>query len=82
MQVIENSKVKEKLYFEKLENGMTVMIIPKKGMKKKYMIWGTNYGSNDNVFIAPGENTATEVPEGVADFVGHKMFEQENGTNR
>ena len=81
MQVIENSKVKEKLYFEKLENGMTVMIIPKKGMKKKYMIWGTNYGSNDNVFIAPGENTPTEVPEGVAHFLEHKMFEQENGTN-
>ena len=81
MQVIENSKVKEKLYFEKLENGMTVMIIPKKGMKKKYMIWGTNYGSNDNVFIVPGENTPTEVPEGVAHFLEHKMFEQENGTN-
>ena len=26
MQIIENSKVKEKLYIEKLENGLTVMI--------------------------------------------------------
>ena len=33
MQIIENSKVKEKLYIEKLENGLTVMIIPKKGIK-------------------------------------------------
>ena len=39
MQVIENLKVKEKVYKEKLENGLTVMIIPKPGMKKKYMIW-------------------------------------------
>ena len=30
MQVIENLKVKEKLYIDKLENGLTVMIIPKK----------------------------------------------------
>ena len=35
MQIIENSKVKEKLYKEKLKNGLTVMIIPKKGIQKK-----------------------------------------------
>ena len=81
MQVIENLKVKEKLYIEKLENGLTVMIIPKPGVEKKYMIWGTNYGSNDNKFIVPGEEEITEVPNGVAHFLEHKLFEQENGTN-
>ena len=81
MQIIENSKVKEKLYIEKLKNGLTVMIIPKKGIQKKYIIWGTNYGSNDNRFIVPGENEVTEVPKGVAHFLEHKMFEQENGRN-
>ena len=81
MQVIENLKVKEKVYIEKLDNGLTVMIIPKSGVQKKYMIWGTNYGSNDNKFIVPGENTETEVPNGVAHFLEHKLFEQENGTN-
>ena len=81
MQIIENSKVKEKLYIEKLENGLTVMIIPKKGIQKKYIIWGTNYGSNDNKFIVPGEAEVTEVPKGVAHFLEHKMFEQENGKN-
>ena len=34
MQVIENLKVKEKLYIEKLENGLTVMIVPKKDIQK------------------------------------------------
>ena len=81
MQIIENSKVKEKLYVEKLENGLTVMIIPKKGIQKKYIIWGTNYGSNDSKFIVPGEKEITEVPNGVAHFLEHKMFEQENGRN-
>lgn len=81
MQIIENSKVKEKLYIEKLKNGLTVMIIPKRGIQKKYIIWGTNYGSNDNRFIVPGENEITEVPKGVAHFLEHKMFEQENGRN-
>lgn len=81
MQIIENSKVKEKLYIEKLENGLTVMIVPKKGIQKKYIIWGTNYGSNDSTFIVPGETEVTEVPKGVAHFLEHKMFEQENGKN-
>lgn len=81
MQIIENSKVKEKVYIEKLDNGLTVMIIPKPGVQKKYMIWGTNYGSNDNEFIVPGEEEKTTVPNGVAHFLEHKMFEQENGTN-
>lgn len=81
MQVIENLKVKEKLYIEKLENGLTVMIVPKKDIQKKYIIWGTNYGSNDNKFIVPGEEKITEVPNGVAHFLEHKLFEQENGTN-
>ena len=81
MKIIENSKVKEKLYVEKLENGLTVMIIPKKEIQKKYVIWGTNYGSNDSKFIVPGENQETEVPKGVAHFLEHKMFEQESGVN-
>ena len=81
MQIVENSKVKEKVYIEKLENGLTVMIIPKKEIQKKYIIWGTNYGSNDSIFVVPGETKETEVPKGVAHFLEHKMFEQENGKN-
>ena len=81
MQIIENLKVKEKLYIEKLANGLTVMIIPKPGLVKKFIIWGTNYGSNDSKFIVPGETEETTVPEGVAHFLEHKMFEQESGIN-
>ena len=81
MQIIENTKVKEKLYTEKLEDGLTVMVIPKKGITKKYAIWGTHYGSIDNNFIVPGETEEIKVPDGIAHFLEHKMFEQENGTN-
>lgn len=81
MQIIENSKVKEKLYVEKLENGLTVMIMPKKNIQKKYMIWATNFGSIDNKFIASNDKEETNIPDGVAHFLEHKMFEQQNGTN-
>ena len=36
MQVIENLKVKEKVYIETLENGLTVLIIPKRNREKIY----------------------------------------------
>ena len=81
MQIIENNKVKEKIYIEKLDNGMTFMCIPKNNINKKYVIWGTKYGSNDNKFIVPEQNEITEVPNGVAHFLEHKMFEQENKPN-
>ena len=34
MQIIENTDVKEKLYIEKLENGLTILIMPKAGIRK------------------------------------------------
>ena len=43
MQIIENLKVKEKAYIEKLENGLTVIIIPKQGVSKKYVIFGLGF---------------------------------------
>ncbi len=46
MKIIESSKIKEKAYIEKLENGMTVIIIPRKNTKKKYIIWGTTFWIN------------------------------------
>lgn len=81
MQIIENLKVKEKLYIEKLENGLTVMIIPKKNIQKKYVIFGTNFGSIDNHFIDPKNNQEISIPDGVAHFLEHKMFEQKSGKN-
>lgn len=81
MQIIKNNKINETLYIEKLQNGMTFMFIPRKNTRKKYVIWGTHYGSNDNKFIVPGEENITEVPNGVAHFLEHKMFEQENKPN-
>lgn len=81
MEIIENSRIKEKAYIEKLENGMKVIIIPKPNLDKKYIIWGTHFGSIDNRFIMPKTGEEVFIPDGVAHFLEHKMFEQPNGTN-
>lgn len=80
MQIIENNKIKEKLYVEKLSNGLTVIILPKK-TRKKYIVWSTNFGSIDNKFYGPGDEELTVVPDGIAHYLEHKLFEQENGRN-
>ncbi len=79
MQIIENDKIKEKVYIKKLQNGLTIMVIPKKGSQKKYIIWGVNYGSVDNHFMVNDEEF--KVPDGIAHYLEHKMFEQRNGKN-
>ena len=80
MQIVENNRIKEKVFIEKLENGLTIMAFPKK-TKKKYIIWSANFGSIDNKFYANGESKLTKVPDGIAHYLEHKLFEQENGKN-
>lgn len=80
--IIEKSeRVGETTYTEKLENGLEVVIVPKKGIRKKYIICATHFGSVDNKFVIPGTDVVREIPDGVAHFLEHKMFEQESGVD-
>ena len=81
MQIIENELINEKVYIEKLESGFTIYCIPKKNTKKKYAICGVGYGSNYNHFIIKDDNKEVTIPDGVAHYLEHKMFEQESGEN-
>ncbi len=68
-------------YFGKHESGLEVYIMPKKDYSKGYALFGTRYGSVDSHFIVPGESEATNVPDGIAHYLEHKMFDQPDGTN-
>ena len=81
MEIIENKQINEKVYIETLENGMKILVVPKKNTEKKYIIWGTKFGSIDNHFIEPKTGKEIKVPDGVAHYLEHKMFEQENGVD-
>jgi len=69
----------ETLYYEKLDNGLDVYILPKKGFNKYYATFTTKYGSIDNTFIPIGKKDYITVPDGIAHFLEHKMFEGETG---
>ena len=78
---IYNNDINETVYFAEHKSGVGVFIIPKKDFSKKYAIIGANIGSVNNHFYPLGENEPCRIPDGVAHFLEHKMFEQSDGTN-
>ena len=71
----------ETLYFGTHNSGLRVYVMPKEGYSKCYAIIGTNFGSVDSIFTVAGESEQTILPDGVAHFLEHKMFEQPDGGN-
>jgi predicted Zn-dependent peptidase len=69
----------ETLHFEELENGLKVYVLEKKGFNKTYATFTTHYGSVDNHFKPLGKNEEVKVPDGIAHFLEHKLFEKEHG---
>lgn len=58
--------------------GLKIMILPKKGYKSTYAVFGTKYGSIDTCFKRSDQSEFTTVPEGIAHFLEHKLFESED----
>lgn len=74
-----NNLINEELIFTKLESELDVFLIPKKGYNNKYALFSTKYGSNDNKFKPINESEFIQVPEGIAHFLEHKLFEEPEG---
>lgn len=80
-QCVENKRVDEKIFFGTHESGLRIYVIPKKEFSKSYAIYGTEYGSIDREFIPLGDTEKVLLPDGVAHFLEHKLFEEEDGTD-
>jgi len=74
-------KFDETLYFATHNSGLRVYVMPKQGYSKCYAVIGTQFGSIDSVFTVAGEDEQTILPDGIAHFLEHKMFEQPDGGN-
>lgn len=77
----EDKLLNETLYKGVHKSGLTVYVLPKKEHSKSYAAFAARYGSIDYKFIIPGETEYTEIPDGVAHFLEHKLFEQPDGSN-
>lgn len=59
-------------------SGLKILVYPKKNYAATYAVFGTRYGSIDTEFRLNGEGKFTCVPEGIAHFLEHKLFESED----
>ncbi|MBE9913185.1 insulinase family protein [Paenibacillus donghaensis] len=78
MEKLQFDNLQETLYKEVMDNGLHVYVLPKPGFQKTYATFATKYGSVDNHFRVEGQEEIT-VPDGIAHFLEHKMFEEPEG---
>ena len=76
--VSENKVLNEKHYSFKHKSGLEIFVFPKE-MTTSYAIFATRYGAIDNKFKLDTDEEFTCVPDGIAHFLEHKLFECEGG---
>ena len=77
MKPTEYPTLDERVYWEKLENGLTVAVVPKPGFSAKIAYFVTDFGSVHREFSFEGRDY--RVPDGVAHYLEHKMFDMPGG---
>ncbi|MBQ8420172.1 MAG: insulinase family protein [Clostridia bacterium] len=70
----------EAYYYAKHKSGLDIYVIPK-DFASSYAVFATKYGAIDNCFEIEGEEGLHEVPDGIAHYLEHKMFENEDGVD-
>ncbi|UOR12662.1 EF-P 5-aminopentanol modification-associated protein YfmH [Halobacillus amylolyticus] len=78
METLTYKQLNETVYQETLDNGLKVFLLAKPEMAKTFGIFTTNYGSIDQTFTPIGKDEKVTVPEGIAHFLEHKLFEKED----
>ncbi len=61
----------------KHKSGCTICLYPMPGFSSAYAIFGTKYGSVDTTFKTVNDDDYITVPEGIAHYLEHKLFEND-----
>lgn len=69
--------IDETVYEHELQNGLRLFVTPKPGFQKTFVTYTTQFGSLDSRFKPLGKEDFVTVPDGVAHFLEHKLFEKE-----
>lgn len=77
MREIRSERLGESYFEIHHPSGLKILVYPKPGYKAAYAVFGTRYGSIDTQFRQKGDAAFTAVPEGIAHFLEHKLFESE-----
>lgn len=69
--------MKETVYYAKLDNGLTVVLLPKMDFHETYGVITTNFGALHTHLLLENGRDIT-YPAGIAHFLEHKLFENED----
>ncbi len=69
--------LRESVFRGKLENGLSVIVVPRKGFRKKLAYFVTDYGSIHTDYLLDGQRRTA--PAGVAHYLEHKLFDMPTG---
>ncbi len=75
---IRSDRIGESYYEIDHPTGLKIFVYPKEGYNSTYAIFGTHYGSIHNSF-RKDHSDVISVPDGIAHFLEHKLFECEEG---
>ncbi len=78
-QIIKSDFLNEQYIKIKHPTGLNILLYPMNNYNSSYVLFGTRYGSIDRSFKLNGEKEFTVVPDGIAHFLEHKLFESEDG---
>ncbi|MGN1443956.1 MAG: EF-P 5-aminopentanol modification-associated protein YfmH, partial [Acutalibacteraceae bacterium] len=75
---IESKLLNEKYVEINHKSGLKIFVMEKPDYTGAFAMFGTKYGSVDTCFKLKNEADYTKVPEGIAHFLEHKLFESED----
>ena len=78
VQIINNTDTGECCYEYTHKSGIRISVIPKPQFSSAAAYFGTKYGSIDTAFKTDENADYTVVPEGIAHYLEHKLFENED----
>jgi predicted Zn-dependent peptidase len=76
-EAIHDKALEETYHRCKHPSGLEIQVCAKPGYSSAYALFSTKYGSIDTA-IAHDDGTVTQIPEGTAHFLEHKLFESED----
>lgn len=77
MKTVDSAVLHEKYYEIDHKSGLKIFVMPKEHYSSAYAVIGTRYGSIDTKFKRSDREDFVTVPEGIAHFLEHKLFESE-----
>lgn len=77
-QIIKDELTKNECIYVKHKSGLDIFVCEMEGYSTVDALFGTKYGSVNTCFKTKADKEYTTVPEGIAHFLEHKLFENED----